>query len=219
MELAWDHCDDPEALMSGSCQVLARVVFLGKLATKIEELKDLLDVVPALARRTDQLCSPPALTRLSAFRSTLSQDQICRLLEQPMGFLELPEELLDAVVMETLHDGARASDVPILKTLRQVCQRLYESHAIMTNLFSRIRMIADEDYLFTADELKRSGIAGYVNHVTFVQPLHVQRTFGDFVESFESLASSIYQPNRHVCRGDPIECWRRHQQQVEETNL
>ena len=102
------------------------------------------------------------------------------------GLLKFPEELLDSCVELVLHD-MQDKGFEYLKTLPYVCKRFSRLHPIVSKIFHSIRMIADCEFAFSAEELRRSGLARSIRHATFVQPLHAEMEFSDFVEIYDEM--------------------------------
>ena len=96
-----------------------------------------------------------------------------------MPLPSLPEEILDLIVENA------ANEIALLQSLRQVCKHFSRLHSVLSNLFWAIRLIADRDYLIREGELRASGIAPHVRHITFVQPLRTWTSFDEFVDIFE----------------------------------
>ena len=110
-----------------------------------------------------------------------------------MNLLALPDELLDSVIKHTIKI-CRRDPHGQLKQIRLVCHRLAHLHSVLSILFERIQLIGDiEDAEhLTPEKFAASGIARFVRHVTFLPPLHVPMTFGEFQDVFKSQVREEY---------------------------
>lgn len=111
-----------------------------------------------------------------------------------MDFMSLPSEILDLIteaciavanprIKRVKVDKHNTSDRIVdyaeteagqLRTLRLVCKRFANAHAVMSHLFHDVRMVADQalhDPFQSHDALLSSGIGPYVRHVTFIPPV------------------------------------------------
>ena len=123
-----------------------------------------------------------------------------------MLLTDLPEELLEFVVLEALHSSRLDDKWTLLKRLRLVCKRFRRMHSVLDNLFWKILIIGDPGYLIAENELKNSGIAPYVRHITLVPPVFRKRSFGKFVEAFTSTYNLPCRFN--VESGEEAETWK-----------
>lgn len=120
-----------------------------------------------------------------------------------MKLTDLPNELLDAIVELHLDDNL----VRELRSLRLVCKRFAQQHAVLQHLFKHVQLVADPVDVahFSPEALRNSSVAPFVQHVTFVPPLRYPMSFSAFKHIFQDQAYHRYGcyetkkvPNQHA---------------------
>lgn len=126
-----------------------------------------------------------------------------------MSLLSLPNELFDLIVSEIVkdrcpgdryHDGQfyilRDGDAILtLKALRQVCKQASRMTSVNAALFRDVKLIADSKHVIGEGEMEASGIAPYVKHISFCQPLYGSMSLDDFIWVYSFSARSIKRYN------------------------
>jgi hypothetical protein len=107
-----------------------------------------------------------------------------------MKLLDLPNELLDAIVLS----GTNARATRNLRDLRLVCKRFAQLHSVLTLLFEHVHLIADTEQTssLTPKTLAASGVAPFVRHITFVPALRYPMSLMEFKDIFRDQARHRY---------------------------
>ena len=95
-----------------------------------------------------------------------------------MQLVELPNELLDAILRAAVDESTTRE----IGTLRLTCKRFAKQHFLLSHLFRHVQLVADikDVASLTAEALARSGLAPFVQHVTFVPPLRYPMKLNHF---------------------------------------